>query len=222
MASQLLQKLTRLGGAAMSKGHFAVAAAADHLSRALDDVDRQIDLVGALHEVGSLKNTLRPYWTEFLAHEPPWIERCVARLRGSAHAYWAVAALLGSPAARVVAAATGAGLWVFAVRQYERWDEPPVRVASLCAKREEQLLSPLLEVGWDTVTEQVVDVARARAVWLRESAEVSGSLVGEGSAHCFLRATLPHGSWRSVELPFAIARETVVPGASPRLTFRGR
>jgi len=76
-------------------------------------------------------------------------------------------------------------------------------------------------VGWDTETEQVVDAARARAVWLREAAEVSGSLVGEGSIHYFLRAILPHGSWRSVELPFVIPAEAVVPGASPHPAFRG-
>lgn len=107
------------------------------------------------------------------------------------------------------------------MRQYERWDLPKVRVASLCVKREERLLTPLLEIGWDIEAELVVDAARARAVLLTESAEEGGSLIGEGSMTNFLRATLPHGSWRSVALPFVIPREAVVAGASPHPAFRG-
>lgn len=45
-------KLKKRKDKSMGKGEYAVAAAATHLLEDIDCMDRQINLVGALHEVG--------------------------------------------------------------------------------------------------------------------------------------------------------------------------
>ncbi|MES2009770.1 MAG: hypothetical protein V4468_12870 [Pseudomonadota bacterium] len=218
MSTALQRRLTTLRRAAQQKNHFAVDSVAAQLFASTDCLDHQINLVGAMHEVGYLRNSLEPYWREFRADEAPWLHRCVERLLRGDHDYWAVAALLGCSAQRAVAQATELGFKVFAVRQYERYDLPPVRVASLGVSAG-NIITPLLELGWDIHAQTLVDCARARAAMWQRQDIVSGSLVGEGTLSYFCRATLPHGAWRTVSLPFSIEADAVVAGQCPRPTF---
>ena len=219
MPQKIIQRLVKLRQTARQKQQFVVDSAAAQLIEQPHCLDGRINLVGALHEVGSLRNTLTPYWRELRVDEAAWAQRCIARLVGNDHDYWALAALLACPAGLVLAQARLQGFQVVAVRAYERYDLPPVHVASMAVDKGD-LLAPLLELGWDMEKEELVDCVRARAVLLHSREIVGGSLVGEGTMSYFCRATLPHGSWRSVSLPFVISADEVVEGACPDPSFR--
>ena len=210
MEDKLITKLHKLRRSAEEKGNFVVSAAATQLIEAPSSLDYRINLVGALHEIGALRNMLAPYWTEFRSDEAAWANRCVARLISHDHDYWAVAALLGLSYHAIVSEARKLGFALLAVRKYERFDLPPVHVASMAIKHDDSLLVPLLELGWDVRSEELVDCARARAVLLTTKAIISDSLVAKGDMTDFCRATLPHGSWRSVSVPFDIPAEALV------------
>jgi hypothetical protein len=195
-------KLKKLADKAMANGEHAVAAAAAHLLQDIDAIDRQINLVGALHEVGYLPNSLKPYWTAFRADEPAWIERCLARLLTADHDYWALAALLGCDGPATVSLAIGKGFKSAATRLYERFDKPDVHVDTLYLKGMGKVLHPILEIGYDTRDMLNVDVGRARALSLENQQWQPGEPLGAGGLSLSMQAKLPHGAWRSVWTPF--------------------
>lgn len=214
MANDVSAKVKKLVRSAQEKGQFGVEAAA---ARYLDDtqsLDYQINLVGALHEVGSLKNVLAPYWQAFRGDVDAWSQRCIARLQGSDHDGWALAALLNLPYAPVLAAARTAGFQVLAMRQAQRWDKPALHIATLALPAKvglDRMLVPLLELGWDAKSGELADCVRARAVLLDQQASHQGSLTGKGEMAYFCRAALPHGVWRSVSAPFEIGKDEILP-----------
>ncbi|MDZ5632249.1 hypothetical protein [Janthinobacterium sp. GMG1] len=195
-------KLKKLEDKAMAKGEHAVAAAAAHLVQDIDSMDRQINLVGALHEVGYLQNSLKPYWNAFRADEPAWIERCLARLLTADHDYWALAALLGCDGPATIGIAMGKGFKSAATRQYERFDKPDVHVDTLYFSGMGKVLHPILEVGYDTREMINIDVGRARALSLENQQWQPGEPLGTGGLSLSMQAKLPHGAWRSVWTPF--------------------
>ncbi|MGK5013484.1 hypothetical protein [Janthinobacterium sp. MDB2-8] len=203
-------KLKKLEDKAMAKGEHAVAAAAAHLLQDIDSIDRQINLVGALHEVGYLQNSLKPYWHAFRADESAWIERCLARLVMSDHDYWALAALLGCDGPATVGIAMAKGFKSAATRQYERFDKPDVHVDTLYLTGVGRVLHPILEVGYDTKEMINVDVGRARALSLDNKMDNKpdnlqwqpGDPLGTGGLSISMQAKLPHGAWRSVWTAF--------------------
>ncbi|PHV30003.1 hypothetical protein CSQ93_02450 [Janthinobacterium sp. BJB426] len=195
-------KLKKLEDKAMAKGEHAVAAAAAHLVQDIDSMDRQINLVGALHEVGYLQNSLKPYWNAFRADEPAWIERCLTRLLTADHDYWALAALLGCDGPATIGIAMGKGFKSAATRQYERFDKPDVHVDTLYFSGMGKVLHPILEVGHDTREMINIDVGRARALSLENQQWQPGEPLGTGGLSLSMQAKLPHGAWRSVWTPF--------------------
>jgi hypothetical protein len=195
-------KLKKLEDKAMAKGEHAVAAAAAHLVQDIDSMDRQINLVGALHEVGYLQNSLKPYWNAFRADEPAWIERCLTRLLTADHDYWALAALLGCDGPATIGIAMGKGFKSAATRQYERFDKPDVHVDTLYFSGMGKVLHPILEVGYDTREMINIDVGRARALSLENQQWQPGEPLGTGGLSLSMQAKLPHGAWRSVWTPF--------------------
>ena len=195
-------KLKKLEDKAMAKGEHAVAAAAAHLVQDIDSMDRQINLVGALHEVGYLQNSLKPHWNAFRADEPAWIERCLTRLLTADHDYWALAALLGCDGPATIGIAMGKGFKSAATRQYERFDKPDVHVDTLYFSGMGKVLHPILEVGYDTREMINIDVGRARALSLENQQWQPGEPLGTGGLSLSMQAKLPHGAWRSVWTPF--------------------
>jgi hypothetical protein len=195
-------KLKKLEDQAMAKGEHAAAAAAAHLLQDIDAIDRQINLVGALHEVGYLSNSLKPYWTAFRADEPAWIERCLARLLTADHDYWALAALLGCDGPATIGIAIGKGFKSAATRLYDRFDKPDVHVDTLYLSGMGKVLHPILEIGYDTRDMLNVDVGRARALSLENQQWQPGEPLGVGGLSLSMQAKLPHGAWRSVWTPF--------------------
>jgi hypothetical protein len=213
VSSDITQKVKKLIASARDKGQFVVEATA---ARYLDEptsLDYQINLVGALHEVGALKNVLAPYWKALRTNEEGWADHCLTRLLTNDHDGWALAALLGLPHAIALSAAKKRGFQIIAMRQSGQWDKAPLHIASLAQPSTpgtERMLVPLLELGWDCKTGELTDCVRARAVLLTEQALYEGSLTGTGSMSYFCRAALPHGVWRSVSLPFEIAKEDIL------------
>jgi hypothetical protein len=195
-------KLKKLADKATDKGEYAVAAAAAHLLQDIGCVDKQINLVGALHEVGYLQNSLSPYWKEFRADESAWIERCLARLVTADHDYWALAALLGCNGPTTVSIAIDQGFKSAATRLYERFDKPKVHVNTLYLAAIGKVLHPVLEVGYDINAMTNVDVGRARALCLDNAEWQPGDCLGAGALSLSMQAKLPHGAWRSVSTAF--------------------
>ena len=195
-------KLKKLEDKAMAKGEYAVAAAAAHLLQDIGCVDKQINLVGAMHEVGYLQNSFSPYWKEFRADESAWIERCLSRLVTADHDYWALASLLGCNGPTTVSIAIGQGFKSAATRLYERFDKPKVHVNTLYLTANGKVLHPVLEIGYDTTEMKNVDVGRARALSLKNAQWQPSDCLGVGALSLSMQAKLPHGAWRSVWTAF--------------------
>lgn len=195
-------KLKKLADKATDKGEYAVAATAAHLLQDIDCLDKQINLVGALHEVGYLQNSLSPYWKEFRADESAWIERCLTRLVTADHDYWALASLLGCNGPATISIAIRQGFKSAATRLYERFDKPKVHVNTLYVAAIGKVLHPVLEVGYDTNEQTNVDLGRARALSLKNAQWQPGDSLGAGALSISMQAKLPHGAWRSVSTDF--------------------
>ena len=200
----ITSRLSKLEKAASESGAFALAAAAAVAKNDPDNLDHQLDVIGALHEVGKLRNSMEPYWREWRKNERPWVDRALARLVAGDRDYWALASLLGCSSAVCVEAAASLGLGLQCIRFYERLDLPPVHVAVLARPSGDRIWAPVLEIGCDSESQEVVDVARFRAVFWDRLERIDHGPVGKGSGSNFMRAVLPHGSWRMVTADFGL------------------
>jgi hypothetical protein len=208
--SGIASQLKKLSESSRAAGLFSLAAAAAATQTDPDDLDNQINLVGALHEVGKLRNSLEPYWRAWRTHESPWIERALARLRERDHDYWALASLLGCKSTKCIAGLSQLGLSVRALRFYQRYDLPDVHLAVVARPKTDRIWAPVFEIGHDSASGEVVDVARFRAVSWERLEETDGAAIGHGSGSYFLRAVLPNGSWRMVSAPFDLTPEAAL------------
>jgi hypothetical protein len=211
MPDQVTSKLRALAKKASGAGLYALSAAADQALAAPDDLDRRINVVGAMHEVGLLRNSLDPLWAALRTDERAWSRRCLLRLQDKDHDYWAVAALLGCGALGVLKDAVAAGFSAWSLRYCERYDQPRMHVASLSRRVEGSVRAPVLELGWDTQSNELVDCSRYRAVLMESTRVVKGSVVGTGSYSYGLTAKLPYGSWRVHEGEIRLEPEWGVP-----------
>ncbi len=203
-------KLAKLGEKAWAQGQYPLAAATAHLLVDIADINRQINLVGALHEVGFLQNSLSPYWKEFRANERAWVERCLSRLASTDYDYWALAALLGCAGPSVIEMSLGMGFKSAALRFYQRYDKPDVHVNTLYLNTTGQVLHPILEIGYDVRDKITVDVGRARALSLEIEHWNPGEFIGDGWLSLSMQAKLPHGAWRTANAKFEMTEECLV------------
>lgn len=207
-------KLTKLAEKALARDQFPLAAATSHLLADIDDINRQINLVGALHEVGYLQNSLSTYWKVFRTNELVWIERCLSRLVVNDYDYWALAALLGCNGRNVIEKSLAKGFKSAALRFYQRYGKPDVHVSTLYLHATGNVLHPVLEIGYDVIDETAVDVGRARALSLDNENWNLGEFVGNGWLSLSLQAKLPHGSWRIASSEFKMKEEWLVQSAT--------
>lgn len=194
----LESKILKLEKKSLAQGQYPLAAAAAHLLADATDINRQINLVGALHEVGLLQNSLSPYWKEFRTNELPWVESCISRLVSTDHDYWALAALLGCNGPKVIEAALRVGFKSADLRSYERYDKPDVHMSMLYLNSTGKVLRPILEIGYDLASLVTVDVGRARALCLDDEDWKPNEPIRTGWLSLSMQAKLPHGAWRSV------------------------
>lgn len=184
------------------------------LAHALADIanlDRQINLVGALHEVGYLQNSLSPYWREFRADEGSWVERCLSRLLSANHDYWALAAMLGCNGITAIQIPLGMGFKSAGLRSYQRYDKSDVHVNTLYLTAQGSVLRPIIEVGYDSEDLKTVDVGRARALCLEKDQWITGSPIENGRLSLSMQAKLPHGAWRCESTKFEMKAEWLLP-----------
>ena len=203
-------KLAKIAEKAWAQGQYPLAAATTHLLADIADINRQINLVGALHEVGYLQNSLSPFWKEFRANELAWVERCLSRLASTDYDYWALAALLGCNGPSVIEVSLGIGFKSAALRFYQRYDKPDVHVNTLYLNTTGKVLSPVLEIGYDVKDKTTVDVGRARALCLENEHWNQGEFIGDGWLSLSMQAKLPHGAWRTANAKFEMTEECLV------------
>jgi hypothetical protein len=207
----LNRKVRALQKKSAEKGHWAVAATAIQLLADESSLDARINLVGSMHEVGLLKNSLQPYWTagRDAGSVGEWTQRCVDRLRQSDHDYWALAGLLGLPMSEAKSALAAGGYKLVVVRYAESYKQERWHIATFCGSLFDATMAPVIEVGWSDDRE-VVEASRWRAVILEEQAEVDGGLAGKGFGSYYMRASLPYGCWRIHEDTFEVKADWVV------------
>ncbi len=214
----ITSRLRALQKKAKGKGQWAVVASATHLLAEEDNLDARINLVGSMHEVGMLKNSLAPYWATWRSNTAvrQWTQQCVDRLQQSDSDYWALAALLALPISEVQSVLSSSAFQLVAIRSAESYKEGQWHIATFSQKPLDRTLAPVIEVGWDG-EEQVIEASRWRAVVLDEQDEVDGSLVGKGFGSYYMRAKLPFGCWRIHHDTFEIRADWIVPKSKTAL-----
>lgn len=197
---------------ARQSGRFALAAAASDFLQDVQDIDRKINLIGALHETGSLKNSLAPYWQALRSDEKQWIARCLARLKSGDADYWALAALLGCEQGMVQEAAQALGWQVLSRWSPEPKSQKALRFVLLHYPNDlpdvglqTKLFSAVLELG-AAADNLLQDVSRARALSMNNAGFYEGLLHGSGSLSYTMTAKLPQGAWRSESVHFMLKK----------------
>jgi hypothetical protein len=165
-----------------------------------------------MHETGSLRNALEPFWKLWRKDGSAWTARCVERLQSSDRDYWAIAALLGIDIREVWPVFKTAGYRVKSVRAVPPLVSPLTHFLTLAkAGSSDDLWAPAVELGWDAKSGVITDAARWRAILFDEISRTGASATGKGSGTNFLRAALPHGSWRLANMEFELVAEAVIP-----------
>ena len=204
--AEMQKKLTQLAAKAAEKGHWSLVAAAARATHS-DTVDDRINVIGAMHEVGLLKNSVAPFsktWRE--GDATGFSAGCVRRLVSGDADYWALAALLGVHVSDAASAFLQAGFELLAMRKSTAFKDPELHVATLALRNPamQDTLAPLIELGWVVKTGELYDVSRWRAVILKASTGVAPNLKGKGFGSYFMRAKLPYGSWRIQDESYAL------------------
>jgi hypothetical protein len=207
------KKLTQLAAKAAQKGQWALAAAAARAS-AGNGVDDHINVLGAMHESGLLKNSSAPFakvWRD--GDTPAFAAACVKRLVTGDADYWALAALLGASVAHVAPAFRQAGFELLAIRRMPAFKDPELHVAALALRdaAAPETLAPLIELGWNASTGELYDLARWRAVILQAVQGAAPQLSGRGFGSYFMRAKLPYGCWRILHDDFQLDAKAAIP-----------
>lgn len=209
----LERKLLDLQKKSKAKGNWQVEVAVAALLLNQDNLDARINLIGAMHEVGLLSNSMSPYWADWRPNSKEaeaWASRCVERLQTCDADYWAVAGLLELPLDSVKNALASCKYKLLAIRFADSIKEGRWHIASFCGKHQDRVIAPIIEIGWSS-EHTVNEASRWRAVILEEQAMASGSLIGRGFGSYFMRAKLPYGCWRIHEETFELKKEWIVP-----------
>lgn len=193
-------KLKPLLKKSVEKGHWQVVATATALMSDEESLDARINLVGSLHEVGLLSNSLEPYWSAWRSSaedELMWIGRCLDRLASADADYWALAGLLGVRLQPLRECLATRRYKLLNVRFAESHKDGRWQIGTFCLNYNPEIsrtILPVLELGWSEGA--LSEAGRWRAVILDEQRQLPDGLVGRGSGSYFMRAKLPYGCWR--------------------------
>jgi hypothetical protein len=129
------KKLTQLAEKAAEKGYWALTAA---IAQALSNntVNEHINVLGAMHEVGLLKNSFAPFikvWRD--RNENTFITACVQRLISGDADYWALAALLGLNISDVAPIFINSGFELLATYRIAAFKDPELHVAVIARRK---------------------------------------------------------------------------------------
>jgi len=208
-------RINKLIKKAAEHDQWAVELCARHLLDDIESVDAQINLIGALHEAGCLKNVIKPYWDAFRANPQEWAARCIVRLRKEQdHDYWAVASLLGLPKESVEAALAEQQYQRITIRRWIRMKGPALHIATYSPSRNlseaQRVLAPVIEIGSDEKSGDILDVTRWRAIIIKEQNLEKGLFWGSGFGSYCLQARLPYGVWRIPDEKFIVRKEDLL------------
>lgn len=207
------KKLTQLAEKAADKGHWALETAANQASRR-DSLDDRINVLGAMHEVGLLKNSITPFakaWRD--ADVTAFAAACARRLVAGDADYWALAALLGLHISEVAPVFEQDGFELLAIHSVGGFKDPELHVATLARRNPAmpETLAPVVELGWIAKTGELYDVSRWRAVILKNVKGAPPQLSGQGFGSYFMRAKLPYGCWRILDDKLTLNADTQLP-----------
>jgi hypothetical protein len=210
------KKLIKLAEESADKGRWALAAAATRAS-VNDTVDDHINVLGAMHEVGLLKNSLAPFAKVWRADASAFAAACATRLDKGDADYWALAALLGMGVADVAPVFIGMGFELLAITRIPAFKDPELHVATLARRQaaSPEVLTAPVDLGWNAKTGELLDVSRWRAIVLEEHTGAPPQLSGSGFGSYYMRAKLPFGCWRLLHDKFSLdANAAVLPEAT--------
>lgn len=210
MPSKDTKRLADLHTKATADGQWPLAAAAHAILADESNLDLQINVVGALHEAGSLRNRIEPFWKMWRTDAAAWAARCVERQRKGDRDYWSVAALLGLDIRAVWPVCKKAGYRIMSVRAVPPLTNPLTHYLTLAVSHDD-VWCPAIELGWEAKTGVLLDAARWRAIIFDEMSKKGASVIGKGTGSHFLRAALPYGSWRVESMDFELVPEAVIP-----------
>lgn len=221
MAIKTTKRLEELQKKAAADGHWPLAAAARIALGDEGTLDHQLNVVGAIHEVGQLRNRLEPFWQCWRTDPAAWSGRCLERLRKADHDYWGLAALLGMDIRSVWPMLKQAGYSIMSIRACSELNRANTHFAVFSITNNspglDRIWAPVLELGWDLKSGEILDVARFRAILFDTLEKADGSFIGKGNGTNFLRAALPQGAWRVVSAPFELIKEALIPISSTLL-----
>lgn len=205
------KKLSKLAAESADKGRWALAAAATRTSIS-DTVDDHINVLGAMHEVGLLKNSLAPFAKIWRDDASAFTAACVTRLDKGDADYWALAALLGMHISDVAPEFIRAGFELQAITRIPAFKDPELHVATLARRQASspEVLTTPIDLGWNAKTGELLDVSRWRAVILDEYAQGAPRLSGSGFGSYYMRAKLPFGCWRVLHDKFSLSADAAV------------
>lgn len=203
------KNLERLSRKATVDGHWPVVASCSDLAQDSGNLDKRINLVGAMHGQGFLENRLAPWRRTFAAGSRGWVTRCVERLATGDHDIWAVSALLLADLELCHSVLSEHGF--DRLSQYDAHFRFNAGQASLYSKsRPGQVMAPVIELACALQDAKIRDVSRARAfVWTDLNLK-GGNIWGSFSASYLHRASLPHGVWRNEGLRSEIKEQWLV------------
>ena len=206
----IVRRLEGLEKKAIASGQYVVAAAVRQALAYPQDIDLAINVIGAMHEVGLLRNSLGPYWRHWHDALAEWPNRCIARLAKGDHDYWAVAGLLGLPSKRIVNALQETGYHQMSLRYATNFEAPDKHIATFAIAKSNKVWAPVFEIGWNSESGEVTDVARWRAVLVKTTQEYEDNRAISGFGSYYLRARLPYGSWRIHETAYEVKAEWLI------------
>lgn len=208
----LTTKLKALQKKSLEQGRWPLVAAITALLAEESSLDAQINVVGAMHEVHLLPNSLQPYWTAWRSAEviDLWVTRCLERLAQTDSDYWALVGLLQLPMSALQKPLAAAGYTLLFIRYASTYKDGQWLIATFGKHSVgSRVVAPMLEIGWDA-DDHVNEATRYRAVVLKEDALDPG-YAAQGSGSYFMRAKLPYGCWRIHDESFEIKTDWLVP-----------
>jgi len=177
-----------------------------------DSLDMKINVIGAMHTSGWLKNRIKPFLTEYNHGTNEWIEKSISRALENDQDDFSVSALLNCNIKQILSTLKKLGMVFISSRYYEDFKNGKVYILTFAQKIDKhsnKIIPKVIEFGWIVGTEEVIDVAAMRAIVFDTEYEVINNQVyGKQYSVYFRRATLPYGNWNLPNSePFELKKE---------------
>lgn len=180
-----------------NKDHKVISALAGVLYK--DSLDMKINVIGAIHTSGWLKNRIKPFWSEYNHGTEEWINRCITRAIENDFDDYSVSALLNCDIESVVSEIKKLRLKFVSSRYYDDFKMGRVNVLTFAQSIDEhskRLLTKVIEFGWIDGTNEIIDVASMRATLFDTEYKIKEhQIYGKSFSTYFRRALLPYGNW---------------------------